>query len=120
VDPMEIMMEMTDFRRLKLKTKQERILYSSLLRYVSRKTSSLISLTDLADSQLKVLHSLHSSLDTTYVPFNSSTLPRVMYLTLSKCFMSLKILQNAENNTRNMYRPTAAYFYLIRINYIIL
>jgi len=33
VDPMEIMMEMTDFRRLGLKTRQERTLYSSLSGY---------------------------------------------------------------------------------------
>jgi len=47
MDSMEIMMEMTGFRRLRLKTKQERTLRPSLLRYnVSRKTRSLISLTD--------------------------------------------------------------------------
>jgi len=49
---MEIMMEMTDCRRLRLKTKQERTLYSSLLGYnVFHKISFLLSLTDLADSQ---------------------------------------------------------------------
>jgi len=52
MNSMEIMMEMTGFRRLRSKTKQERTLYSSLGYNVSRKTSSLISLTDLADSQL--------------------------------------------------------------------
>jgi len=50
-DPMEIMMGMIGFRRLRLKTKQERILYSSLLGYTladSCKTSSPILLSDLA------------------------------------------------------------------------
>jgi len=47
------MTEMMGFRRFRLKTKQERTLYSSPSRYgVSRKTSPLISLTDLADLQL--------------------------------------------------------------------
>jgi len=59
MDPMEIMMEMIGFRRLRLKTKQERILHSSVPGYSdSRKTSSLISPTDLADSQLVVQGSL--------------------------------------------------------------
>jgi len=58
-------MEMTGFR---LKTKQEKILYSFLLGYnISRKTSSLISLTDLANSQFAayssslVVFTVHSS-----------------------------------------------------------
>jgi len=47
----EIMMEMRRFQRLRLKTRQERTLYSSLLGHnVSRKTSSLISL--IRNSQL--------------------------------------------------------------------
>jgi hypothetical protein len=55
------MMEMMSFRRLGLKTKQERKPYSSLLGYSDfRKTSSLILLTNLADSQLTVLHSWSS------------------------------------------------------------
>jgi hypothetical protein len=52
MDPMEIMMEMTGFR-LGLKTEQGGTLYSSRPGYnVSRRTSSPILLTDLADSQL--------------------------------------------------------------------
>jgi len=61
MDGMEIMMEIMGFRRFRLKTKQEGKFYSSLLGYNnSRKIGSLISLTDLADSQLTVLHSRSS------------------------------------------------------------
>jgi len=81
MNPMEIMVEITGLRRLRLKTK-ERTLYSSLPGYnVSRKTSSLISLTDLADSQfaahsssqfvrLVIIHALFDS--------SKATLPRVI------------------------------------------
>jgi len=65
MDPMEIMIEIMGFRRLRVKTKQARILYSSPLGYSdSRKTSSrkLISQTDLADSRLTILHSRSSQL----------------------------------------------------------
>jgi len=67
MDSMEIMMEMIGFRRFRLKTKQERTPYFSLLGYSdSRKTSCLISLTDLAhfaihSSRFSIL-SLHISL----------------------------------------------------------
>jgi hypothetical protein len=77
---METIMEMTAFRRLTLKTKQERTLYSSLIGYrISRKTSSLISPT--RKSRLTVLR-----LDTTHTLFDSSgaTLPRMAYFTLRR------------------------------------
>jgi len=59
MDPMEIMIDTMDFRPFRLKTKQERIFYSCILAYRdsnSRRTNSLISLTDLADSQLTIDH----------------------------------------------------------------
>jgi hypothetical protein len=66
--PMNSKLGWTGFRRLRLKTKQERTLYySSLLGHsVSRKTSPLISLIDLADPQHAAscffTRGLHSSL----------------------------------------------------------
>jgi len=58
MDPMEIMTEMTGFRRFRLKMKQERTLYSSLLEYdVFRKLSNLAT----HRSQF-FTHDLHSSL----------------------------------------------------------
>jgi len=67
---MEIMMEIMAFPRLGLKTKQERTLYSSF----RQDTMSLISPSDLADSQLAILHSRSSqfALAATHVPFGSS------------------------------------------------
>jgi len=89
---MEIMMKMTDFRHLRLKTKQERTLYSSLLGHnVSCNINSLISLTDLVDSQLAAHNSSLAAsqfvrLDTIHASFDSSktTLARVTYLSLRR------------------------------------
>jgi len=111
MDPTEIMMEMTGFRRLRLKTKQERILYFFLLGYnVSRETSSLTSLTDPVDSQLTVLHSRSSQFArlNTHAPFDSSKaiLSYVTFLTLRR-FMSLH-----KNKLRTCI-AYLAYFYLI-------
>jgi hypothetical protein len=56
MDPMEIMMEMMACRRLEKKTRKN--IYSSLLGYnVSRKTSSLISLTRNSQFFTRDLHS---------------------------------------------------------------
>jgi len=99
MDSMKIMMKMTDFRRLKLKIKQERTVYSFLLGCnVSRKTSFLISLSDFANLQFTAhpsfffspLFFIRGFQSSVAVPFDSSKaiLSRVMYLTL-RCFMSL-------------------------------
>jgi len=68
MDPMEIMMEMTAFRRRRLKIKQERTFYSSLLGH----NISLIA-----------------RLDTIRVPFDSSkATPRVTY------FKTFRVIEN--------------------------
>jgi len=103
MDPMEIMMKITGFPRLGLKIKQEKTLYSSLLGY-SRETSSPISPTDLADSQLTVLHS--SLVSTLTRPSILLILSCVTYLSLSHC-------------TKTNPGTLAACFYLIRINVIL-
>jgi len=85
------MMEVMDFR-LRMKIKQERMLYSSprrtiaRIRYLSQELSDLIVLTD---SQLAVFYSRSSQLarpGTIHVFFDSSkaTLSRMMYLTLRR------------------------------------
>jgi len=116
MDPTKIMMEMISFRYFELKTKQERILYSSSLGD-SRKTSSLISLN--RNSQLAVLHSRFlqlftisqfACLDTIHAPFDSSLARNVLNF---KTFHIIARKQPPEH----LYRPIAAYFYLIRINY---
>jgi hypothetical protein len=82
-------MEMTGFRRLRLKTRNKKehfiLLYWDAI--VPRKTSSLISLIAISltrDSQFTVVQSwssLVARLDTTQAPFDSSkaTLPRVAH-----------------------------------------
>jgi len=101
-----------------IETKQERTLYSSPLGYSdSRKISSLISLTDLADSQLIVLHPRSSQFarfgaSSASFDLSKTTLPRMTYLTFRR-FTSRK--QPPEHS----YRPIAAYFYLIQTNYIL-
>jgi len=88
MDPMEIMMEIIDFPRFRLKTKQERTLYFSLLEYSdSRKTTFLTNWSrSFRNSQLAILYSQSSqfALGATFALFDSSkaTLPRMMYLTL--------------------------------------
>jgi len=88
MNPMEIMMEMIDFRYLRKQKKKEHFI---LLYYSdSRKTSSLISLIDLAyfaihNSQFSTLSlAQFARLDAIHASFHSSkiTLLRVMYLTL--------------------------------------
>jgi hypothetical protein len=95
MDEMEIMIEMMGSQRLRLKTKEERIFYSSLLGYSdSRKTSSLFSLIDLVHFVIHNLRfsifNLHNSLGAILASFDSSKalFPRVTYLTL-RCFTSL-------------------------------
>jgi len=97
---MKIIMETIGFRHLRLKTKQERTLYSSPLGCnVYRKTSSLTSLT--RNSQLAVLHTRSSqfaNLDTTHAPFDLSkaTPPCVTYLTF-KTFHVIARKQSLES-----------------------
>jgi len=113
---MEIMMEMIGFRRLRLKTKQERTLYFSLVEYNdSRKTSFLISLT----SQFAVFYFQSSQFAHLRVLFDSSkaTLPYACPYFKVKTFHIIARKQHP----KHLYWPIGAYFYLIiRINYVIL
>jgi len=117
------MMEVMDFR-LRMKIKQERMLYSSprrtiaRIRYLSQELSDLIVLTH---SQLAVFHSRSSQLarlGTIHVFLDSSkaTLSRMIYLTL-RHFMSLH-----ENNPRNTCISQSPHIsnQSNRINYVIL
>jgi len=71
--PMEIMMEMTDFRRLRLGTKEERTLFfSTRIQCLSQDW-----LSDLADSRLaqffiRTVSSQFARLDTSHASFDSS------------------------------------------------
>jgi hypothetical protein len=92
--------------RLRLKTKQERTLYSSPLGHsVSRKTSSLISLTrDSRSSQF-----FTRGLDATRAPFDSSKNSAARDVLNFKTFHLIARKQSPEHSNR----PIAAYFCLI-------
>jgi len=79
--------------------------------------NSLISLTDLADSQL-FTRGLHNRLS-----WYDSRALRFFWDNFSACdvfnFKTFHVIARKQA-TEYLYRPIAAYFYLIRINYIIL
>jgi hypothetical protein len=109
-------MEMTDFPRLRLR--QEETLYSSLLGYnVSCKTSSPISLTDLADSQLTA-HSSSLAVFTVRSPWYDLRALRFFKGNFS-ARDDIHVIARKQP-PKYLYRPSVAYFYLIRINYVIL